>query len=69
MADVQIKLGERLREVRSKQGISQEKLAEIAGLHRTYVSSVERGERNISIVNIEKLATALGVSLKHLMPD
>lgn len=68
MSDVQIRFGERLRQVRSAQGISQEKLAELAGLHRTYVSSVERGERNISLVNIEKLAQALGVTLKALMP-
>ena len=68
MSDVQVRFGERLRQVRSKKGISQEKLAERAGLHRTYVSSVERGERNISLVNIEKLAEALGVSLKDLMP-
>lgn len=58
-----------MREVRlQKGGVSQEKLAELAGLHRTYVSSVERGERNISIVNIEKLANALGVTLAVLMP-
>lgn len=68
MADVQVRFGERLREVRLEKELSQEKLAELAGLHRTYVSSVERGERNISLVNIEKLAVALGVSLKDLMP-
>lgn len=50
-------------------GISQEKLAELSGLHRTYVSSVERGMRNISILNIEKLAKALRVPMKELMPD
>jgi transcriptional regulator with XRE-family HTH domain len=68
VADVQTRFGERLRQVRTKKGISQEKLAELAGLHRTYVSSVERGERNISLVNIEKLALALGVFLRDLMP-
>lgn len=65
---MQVRFGERLREVRLEKELSQEKLAELAGLHRTYVSSVERGERNISLVNIEKLAVALGVSLKDLMP-
>ena len=69
MADVQLRFGENLRKVRGKKGISQERLAELAGLHRTYVSSVERGERNISLVNIEKLALALEVHLEHLMPD
>lgn len=49
-------------------GVSQEKLAELAGLHRTYVSTDERGLRNISLLNIEKLAVALGVPLADLMP-
>ena len=69
MADVQIRFGERLRAVRQQRGISQEKLAELAGLHRTYVSSIERGERNVSLVNIERLAAALGVAMTELMPD
>lgn len=68
MSDVQVRFGTRLREVRQQKGISQEKLAELAGLHRTYVSSVERGERNISLVNIEKLARALVVAMAELMP-
>jgi len=50
-------------------GVSQEKLAALAGLHRTYVSGIERGERNVSLVNIERLATALGVTMAQLMPD
>ena len=66
--NIQIRFGENLREVRSKKGISQEKLAALAGLHRTYVSSVERGERNISLVNIERLAVALGERTKDLIP-
>ena len=68
MADVFVRFGRKLREVRGRTGISQEKLADRAGLHRTYVSSVERGERNISLQNIEKLAKALGVSMAELMP-
>jgi ribosome-binding protein aMBF1 (putative translation factor) len=66
--DVTVRFGKRLREIRTRKGISQEKLAELAGLHRTYVSSVERGERNISLINIENLANALGVSMAELMP-
>ena len=66
--DVQIRFGERLREIRTKKGVSQEALAEQAGLHRTYVSSIERGERNISIVNIAKLAEALGVPIRDFFP-
>ena len=59
-------LGESIRKVRINKGVSQEKLAELSGLHRTYVGAVERGERNISIDNIEKLCNALGVHVKEL---
>lgn len=58
-----------LRNVRHVRGISQEKLAELAGLHRTYVSSVERGERNISIDNIERLADALSTTAPDLLKE
>ena len=56
-----------LRSLRQAHGMSQEKLAELAGLHRTYVSSVERGERNISIDNIERLAKALDATPELLL--
>lgn len=68
MANVMVRFGEQMRKVRTRVGVSQEKLAELAGLHRTYVSSVERGKRNISLVNIQKLAEALDVSLREMMP-
>lgn len=58
----------KLKAMRLKKNVSQEKLAEMAGLHRTYVSLVERGTCNISLLNIHKLAEALGVSLTKLMP-
>lgn len=55
----------RIRQVREGQGLSQEKLAEIAELHRTYVSSVERGERNVTVDSLERLAEALGVDVRE----
>ena len=61
--DIKLSVGKRVKELRNKLGISQEELADLAGLDRTYVTSVECGRRNISIVNIEKLARALKVSL------
>ena len=68
MADVQTRFGDKLRALRTDRGMSQEDLAAAAGLHRTYVSSVERGERNVTITTIEKLAKALKVSMGDLMP-
>jgi len=53
--------------MRKKLGISQEALADLAGLHRTYVGSIERGERNVSIDNIERLARALGQDVLDLL--
>lgn len=60
------KFGARVRELRKDAGISQEKLAELAELHRTYVSGVERGERNASLTSIARIAKALNVSLSKL---
>jgi transcriptional regulator with XRE-family HTH domain len=58
---------ENLRKARLAKGLSQEDLAEVAGLHRTYLGSVERSERNVSIDNMERLATAVGVPLPKLL--
>ena len=62
-----IMFSKNLREARLKRGWSQEDLAEESGLHRTYVGSVERGERNISVDNMECLAKAVGVELIELL--
>lgn len=64
--DIRIRFGARVRQLRMGRGWSQEHFADLAGLHRTYVGAIERGEQNLSLVNIEKLATTLGVSLAEL---
>lgn len=56
-----------LRELRAKNGLSQEGLADLADLHRTYVGSIERCERNVSLDNVERLAAVLGVDITELL--
>jgi len=65
MKDIRILYGEKLKDFRKKQGLSQEELGFKSSLHRTYISEVERGRRNISIVNIARIAKALGVKIKQ----
>jgi transcriptional regulator with XRE-family HTH domain len=60
-------LADYLRKARQARGISQERLVELAGLRRTYIGSVDRGERDISIDNIERIATALGLKAVDLL--
>lgn len=60
-------LAENIRAIRRQKRWSQEKLAEICGLHRTYVGSVERAERNVTLSTLETFATALGVSVPDLL--
>lgn len=64
--DIRTRFGQRLRELRHAQGLSQEELAFKAGLHRTYVSSAERGKRNVGLVNVERLAQALDIDIRDL---
>lgn len=64
---LRIRFAENMKRERVRQGLSQEKLAELAGLHRTYVSQVERGVTSISLDNVEKLAVALGLDEESLL--
>ena len=61
--DIRIKIGKRLRELRTKKGLSQEKFSFICELDRTYIASIEQGKRNVSIANFEKIAKALDLSV------
>jgi transcriptional regulator with XRE-family HTH domain len=67
MDSVLVRFGNRARELRKKKGLSQEDLALESGLDRSYVGQVERGERNISLINVWKLADAIGVDPKALL--
>ncbi len=69
MNDIKKEFGAKIRELREEQGLSQEKLAELAGLHRTYIGAVERGERNVSLLNIVAIASALNTSVSDLFDD
>jgi CheY-like chemotaxis protein/DNA-binding Xre family transcriptional regulator len=66
MPEIATQLGNAIRSMRNRLGISQEELAGRAGLHRTYISDIERGARNISLESIERLAAALQTSIQHL---
>ena len=66
MGEIEEKFGAAVRELRERKGLTQEQLADLSGLHRTYVSGVERGLRNPSLVNVVKLARALGVRVGDL---
>ena len=62
-----LKFGTNVRKYRKAQGLSQEKLAELAGVHRTYIGMIERAEKNITLSNIELIANALRVDIKELL--
>jgi len=67
--DIRARFGRAVRKRRQELGLSQEELADRAGIHRTYVGDVERGERNIALQNIEKLAKALDVPISTLFKE
>lgn len=64
---VLILFGKNVQRLRKSKGLSQEQLAEIAGLHRTYIGMIERAEKNITLINIKKIAVALNVKLTDLL--
>ena len=66
--DLKTAFGQRVRQLRTERGLSQEELAHLAGLHRNYVGGVERGERNVALVNIGRIAQALRVKPAELFP-
>jgi len=68
MEDIRKKFGERLRKIREVQSLTQEGLADLAGMHFTYIGQIERGLRNPSLVNLHKLAKALKISAGDLLP-
>jgi transcriptional regulator with XRE-family HTH domain len=65
--DILIRFGDRLRELRREQGWSQEELAHRCELDRTYIGGIERGERNLALRNIERIAQTLGVTISELL--
>lgn len=67
--DVKLKIGQRIKELREKSEMSQKDLAYAADLDRSYIASIENGQRNVSIVNIEKIVCALNITLKDFFSD
>ena len=64
-----LRFGKNVQEIRRSRQLSQEKLAELAGVHRTYIGMVERAEKNITLCNIEKIARALNVKISQLLDE
>lgn len=63
------KFGKNVQEIRRSKQLSQEQLAELAGVHRTYIGMIERAEKNITLCNIDKIARALNVNFSQLLDD
>ncbi len=67
MSEINERVGLNIRTLREGRGLSQERLAELADLHRAYIGQIERGEKNIGLKNLEKIAKALCVDMKELL--
>lgn len=68
-SDILTKFGKRVSSYRKEANLSQERLAELSGLHRTYIGMIERGEKNITLKNIEKISKALKINMSDLLKD
>jgi transcriptional regulator with XRE-family HTH domain len=66
MENIRLRFGKAVRQRRYKLGVSQEAFADLCGLDRTYIGGIERGERNVALINVEKIARALRISLSEL---
>lgn len=67
--DIQKAFGQAIRKFRTNKGISQEKFANMCNLHRTYISDIERGQRNVSLENIDKMAIALSINISDIFKE
>lgn len=67
--DIKVRFGNKIKELRKIKGLSQERLANMAEIDRTYLPTIEKGERNVSIEVVEKLAKALNVNIKDLFDE
>lgn len=67
MGDINEEVGFNIRRIREQRGLSQEELAGLAGLHRAYIGQIERGEKNIGLKNLQKIATALDLDIPILL--
>jgi transcriptional regulator with XRE-family HTH domain len=67
--DIKGKIGERIRDLRHERGLSQEQFSHICELDRTYIAGIEQGKRNVSIVNLEKIARGFELTLSQLFED
>ena len=67
--DIKTKIGAKIRELRHKANLSQEQFGSRCGLDRTYIAGIEQGKRNVSVINLEKIAKAFGISLSELFED
>lgn len=67
MVDIKVKFGQRVKELRLSKGYSQEKLAEISDLDRTYIPGIEAGKRNVSLIVLQKIANAFQITISELL--